>query len=76
MIQPSSNAISVMNAEGAAARGLGKLQIVAIEVGERVCGKPFPAQLILDRLYEVVAQRAEIRRMSRAPWNFVAAVPA
>jgi hypothetical protein len=56
-------------AERAAARGLGKPKIVALELGERVGGESFRAELSLDRVDEVVAERTKIRDMNACPEN-------
>src|SRR6266540_4331839 len=54
-------------AERAAVRGLRKPNIVAVEFGECVGGKSFRAEFSLDRVDEVVAERAEIRYLYAHP---------
>ena len=51
----------VHEAEGAAARGLGELNTVGLELGERVGGQALSAEFGLDGIDEVVAKWAEIR---------------
>ncbi len=51
----------VHEAEGAAARGLGELNSVRLELGERVGGQALSAEFGLDGLDEVGAKWAEIR---------------
>src|SRR6266540_2818186 len=55
-------------ADRAAVRGLRKPNI-AVEFGECVGGKSFRAEFSLDRVDEVVAERAEIRDMNASPEN-------
>jgi hypothetical protein len=54
-------------AERAAARGLGKSKIVALELEERVGGESFRAELSLDRVDEVVVERTKSRDMKCPP---------
>src|SRR6266542_639600 len=56
-------------AERAAARGLRKPNFVALELGERVGGESFRAELSLDRVDEVVAERTKIPDMNASPEN-------
>src|SRR5216110_1009331 len=51
----------VHEAEGAAARGLGELNTVGLELGERVGGQVFGAELALDGRDEIVPDRAGVR---------------
>src|SRR2546429_7017451 len=51
----------VHEAKGAAARGLGELNTVGLELGERVDGQVFGAELALDGRDEIVPDRAEVR---------------
>ena len=57
----SSKAISFIEAKGAAARGLGELNTVGLELGERVDGQVFGAELALDGRDEIVPDWAEVR---------------
>src|SRR2546422_7500505 len=54
-------------AQRAAARGLRELHVLRRKLGERVGGKTFCLELSLDRVDEVVAERAEILHMDGCP---------
>jgi hypothetical protein len=57
----------VHEAEGAAARGLGEPSIVRSKLRERVGGEVLCAELGLDGIDEIVAERAEIRAANARP---------
>ena len=51
----------VHEAKGAAARGLGELNTLGLELGERVVAQVFGVQLALDGRDEIVPDWAEVR---------------